>query len=180
MTKNQVQSDVTLEGLEIRVENIRIRLRASSATEVIQVLGSLLFEHGYVKETFVQAVLDREAKFPTGLQTQALGFAIPHTDTEHVLKPAVAIATLEKPVAFKAMGTEEAEVQAELVIMLAISDPSAVVPVLRSVVSIAENEPTLLAIRNAETAEQVLELVCAHINATIERMRPKSPGDPIH
>jgi PTS system galactitol-specific IIA component len=180
MKENHAQSHVTLEGLEIRVENIRTRLRASSATEVIQVLGSLLFEHGYVKESFVQAVLDREAKFPTGLQAQSLGFAIPHTDTEHVLRPAVAIATLETPVVFKAMGTEDAEVQAELVIMLAISDPSAVVPVLRSVVSIAEHEPTLLAIRDAASAQQILELVCTHINATIEQMRPESPGDHFH
>ena len=177
---NDSQTEVTLEGLAIRVDQIRTQVKAADAAEVIRMLGSLLFTNGYVKDTFVEAVLEREAKFPTGLQTQTLAFAIPHTDTEHVLKPAIAVATLEQPVVFKAMGTEDAEVKAEIVIMLAISDPAAVVHVLRSVISIAENEPTLQAIRRAGSPQEVKELIYAHIRATVTKMDRQSIHNSLH
>ena len=37
-----------------------------------------------MKETFGQALIDREAVFPTGLKTETFEIAIPHTDVEHV------------------------------------------------------------------------------------------------
>jgi galactitol PTS system EIIA component len=165
---------ITIEGLEVQEENIRIGLKASCATEVIQVLGQLLHENGYVKDTFIHACIEREAVFPTGLQSSSLGFAIPHTDTEHVIKPALAVAALEKPVLFKAMGTEDTEVQVEVVIMLAVSDPGSMVNVLRSVISIAQNEPVLLAVHKAQSEKEVVNLIDQHIRTTIGKMKAQS------
>ncbi len=155
--------DEALEGLSLRDENILVQAKAESREEIITRLGSLLFEHGFVKDTFVQAVLDREKVYPTGLQTPILGFAIPHTDTEHVNSPTVAIATLRQPVVFQAMGDPDTSVSVRVVMMLAISDPKAVVHVLRKVISILEDSEALTGLLGASSQEEIRRIVHTHI-----------------
>jgi hypothetical protein len=48
------------------------------------------------------------------------------------------------------------------------------VHVLRSVISIAENEPTLLAIRRAGSPEEIRDLISAHILASVEQLKQAS------
>ena len=70
------------------------------------------------------ALKEREKVFPTGLQIDDKGVAIPHTDMEHVNRSAIAIASLKNPVSFYQMGTSPDEgevVSVKLVIMLAIT-----------------------------------------------------------
>ena len=126
-----------------------------SSEEIIRKLGKLLLEEKYVKDSFVEAVLDREKIFPTGLQTTTIGFAIPHTDSEHVLKSTVAIATLKSPVTFIAMGSPGVEISVSIVMMLAISDPKKVVDTLRKVISVLENEVTIDKLVKATTKQEI-------------------------
>jgi len=156
------------EGLAIETENILVKAHANSSADIIRQLGSLLFQNGFVKDTYIQAVLDREELFPTGLQIPSLGFAIPHTDTEHVNKAAVAIATLDQPVTFRAMDNPDVEVPTNIVMMLAISDPKSVVTVLRKVISILEDEPALLILLNAKSKEEIRQVVYRHIRSMVD------------
>jgi PTS system galactitol-specific IIA component len=158
-----VDKDPPNDSLSINEENILVRLKAQNRAGVIRRLGGLLYENGYVKETYTQAVLDREEIFPTGLETTLLGFAIPHTDTEHVLRPAIAIATLEQPVVFQGMGAPDTSIPVKIVMMLAIRDPKAVVQTLRSVISILENEKALEALTKATNKQEIKEIVEDHM-----------------
>ena len=169
-----VSKGLPVESLDLHEKNILVNLKAGDRVEVIRRLGGLLYENGYVKDTFVQAVLDREEIFPTGLQTKLLGFAIPHTDSEHVLRPAIAVATLEQPVVFQAMGTPDVSIQVKIVMMLAISDPKAVVRVLRSVISILENEPALQALTKATRSQEIKQIVGDHIRSMAQILSPET------
>jgi PTS system galactitol-specific IIA component len=169
-----------LEGLDIRVENILVHAKADSREEIIRQLGSLLLEHGLVKDTFVQAVLDREKAYPTGLQTNILGFAIPHTDTEHVNSPALAIATLSQPVVFQAMGDPETSVSVQVVMMLAISDPKAVVHILRKVISILEDSEALTGLLGASSREEIKQIVRTHIQKMPDEISKESSTEISH
>jgi len=169
-----------LEGLALRDENILVQAKFDSREEIIRQLGSLLFEHGLVKDTFVQAVLDREKAFPTGLQTNILGFAIPHTDTEHVNSPALAIATLSQPVVFQAMGAPETSVSVRVVMMLAISDPKAVVHVLRKVISILEDSEALTGLLGASSREEIRKIVYTHIQKMPDEISRESSTEISH
>jgi len=161
-------NELNLEGLAIETENILVKAHVNNSDEIMRQLGSLLFQNGFVKDTYIQAVLDREKIFPTGLQTNILGFAIPHTDTEHVNKPAVAIATLDQPVTFRAMDNLEVEIPVNIVMMLAISDPKSVVNVLRKVISILEDEPALFILLKATTKEEIKQAVYLHIGSMVD------------
>ena len=169
-----------VENLTIHEENIVVKMDAADRVEVIRRLGGLLFQHGYVKESYVKAVLDREVVFPTGLQTNLLGMAIPHTDTEHVIKPALAIATLTNPVIFQAMGSPETEVPVTIVMMLAISDPKAVMPVLRSVLFILEKSEALEALTQATSELEIKDVVQNHIQSMTSLLSSETTAEDTH
>lgn len=60
-----------------------------------------MFEKGYVKSTYIDAVLEREKTLPTGLDIGEMCVAIPHTDSKHVNESNVALAVLKNPVEFR-------------------------------------------------------------------------------
>src|SRR5688572_13356611 len=82
--------------------------------EAILTLAALLRDGGYVKDSFGAAVLAREDVFPTGLPTQPVGVAIPHTDVEHVNNSALAVGILSQPVVFMEMGSFDGQVDVEI------------------------------------------------------------------
>jgi len=131
--------------------------------KIIKKLGALLFEQGFVKDSFTQAVLDREVVYPTGLKARVTGVAVPHTDTEHVKKSAVAIATLKNPIIFNGMGAPKTEVSVFIVMMLAIHDQKLVIDILRKVILIIEKDEVLKEILAANEPQTIKEIMQKHI-----------------
>lgn len=130
------------------------------ATEVIEYLAGLLYQGGFVKETYLEAILKREKEFPTGLFLTGYNIAIPHTETCEVNQAAIAVAVLKKPIIFRYMADPSQEVPVSLVFMLAIKDPKAQVPVLAQIMKIVGREEKLKALVNAEdqaTFKDILE-----------------------
>ena len=95
-------------------------LKAGSSDEVFQQLGGLLVSEGYCKSSYVQALIEREKDFPTGINMGNIGIAIPHTDKEHVIKGAVAIGVLKEPCISIRWETNDENVEAKLIFMLAV------------------------------------------------------------
>lgn len=136
--------------------------KAASKEEVLTKLAGLLGKYGYVKESFYQALLEREESYPTGLQTSVIGVAIPHADTGHVIKPALAIATLEAPVFFQAMDNPQEKIPVELVIVMAIKEPAMQLKSLQKIMQILQDENTLTKLRQAQKAKEILVLMKQH------------------
>lgn len=117
-----------------------VQLAATTAQEVITTLGQKLHEAGYVRDTFAQAALDREAQLPTGLPLDGrFNAAIPHTDIEHVIKPALALATLPQPVDFQNMIDPEEAVPVRLVILMAMEEAKSQVEMLQEIAAVLQN-----------------------------------------
>lgn len=115
-----------------------VRPQATTSTELLTQVAALAVEAGYAHDTFAQAIIDREVVFPTGLPTPT-PIAIPHTDVQHVRRPALAAALLEPAISFGEMGgTGEATVAVRLVIALLVTDPTAQVPLLGQVLQAAQ------------------------------------------
>lgn len=92
---------------KLNTEMIKLNLEAKNTDQIFEKLGGEFVERGYCKESYVQALKDREAEFPTGITMASGGVAIPHTDASHVLKKGIAFATLKEPVQFVEMGTDD-------------------------------------------------------------------------
>lgn len=111
-----------------------------TSDEVIQAIGGKLFEAGFVKESFVQAAIDRESNLPTGLPLGGkINAAIPHTEIEHVLKPALGMATLMNEVEFRNMVSPTDSVPVRLVFLLALEQPKAQIEMLQEVAGVLQN-----------------------------------------
>lgn len=134
-------------------------LEAASADEVLEKVGDAVIRAGYAKESYVQALKDREKDYPTGLDVDGIGVAIPHTSVEHVLKSGVAIATLKEPVTFVQMGTDDETTGVEVVFMLAVTDPSGHIDELQQILAILQDTAVLQKLMNAENAQQLIELI---------------------
>lgn len=111
--------------------------------EILKKLGAELCRSGHVKESYIQAVCDREKVFPTGLPMSGCGIAIPHADKEHVNNEAMIVGVLNEPVEFQVMGSESDMVGARLVFMLAIKDPQAQLDMLQKLIAGCQDEGVL-------------------------------------
>lgn len=149
MTTNHVVSD----------KWIMPRLQVDSWQEVIQQLGGLLVGQDVVKESYIKAVLERETVFPTGLPLGKINVAIPHTDTRHVQRPAIAVATLAKPVLFGNMGEPGSELAVQIVFLLAMTDPQAQVGLLQSLVAAFQNGEVLERLLQAAMPEDIVRIM---------------------
>lgn len=138
---------------------IKLKLRAENWEEVLRVMGTTLVEHGYVRATYIKALIDRENEFPTGIATNNVGVAIPHTDASHVKKTTVAVAVLDKSVPFSLMGSDEGSVDVDIVFMLAVNNPEKHLVFLQKLMGIFQKEEVLLDIKNAEDPKAIAEIL---------------------
>ena len=143
--------------LVLNTDLIRIFSEPISKEDAMKSLASLLEERGFVKNTFSKAVLDREIVFPTGLPTQPYGIAIPHTDSEHVNRGAIAVGILRFPVAFQEMGDLDSLVDVSIISMLAIDDPKLVIPTLRKLAGAFQDTEFLNGLKFAESPDNVID-----------------------
>jgi PTS system galactitol-specific IIA component len=65
--------------------------------------------------------------------------AIPHTEIEHVLKPALGMATLKNEVDFRNMVSPTESVPVRLVFLLALEQPKAQIEMLQEVAGVLQN-----------------------------------------
>ncbi len=145
---------------ELSESLVMIGLDAKTNVEVIEALGGRLTEEGYGKDSYVQALKEREVEFPTGLDVDGVGVAIPHPSAEHVQKSAIAIATLAHPVAFEEMGMPEGNtVDVSLVFMLAVADPKAHLEELQRIIAIVQDRDVLMHIIESKDVQEVIETI---------------------
>ena len=144
------------EIFEINVKNI------SSKEEALTYLSDKLIEKGIVKESYKEAILNREKVFPTGLQFEKYGIAIPHTDVEHVHKEQIAVMTLENPVSFYQMGTNDVEVSVKVIFMLALKEAHSQLTILQQLIEILQDKEIMESLMNMDeytTSKEVKDLL---------------------
>lgn len=130
-------------------------MSAENSSDAIKQLGQLLQEQGYTEDSFVDAVIEREKVFATGLPTPEIQVAIPHTDPEHVRRTAIAIGVLPEPVAFGEMGNPAATVDVSIVCVLAVKEADFLVSLLQELVAIFQDPEILHQLVAASSAGEV-------------------------
>lgn len=82
-----------------------LKSKGTTKEAVLREVGTILCEKGVVKESFVPAIIGREANYPTGIDLSpiAVGLpnvAIPHTDPRHCKDELIVFVKLERAVTF--------------------------------------------------------------------------------
>ena len=138
---------------------IELNVEQNSRDSLLKYMGGKLLAENIVKETYPQAIVDREKEFPTGILCRNISIAIPHTTGEHVNEPKIAVSVLKNPVEFCMMGEPEQKVNASVIIMIAINNPDMQIDFLQKLVTVIENHELLLNVKNAASIDEVYELL---------------------
>lgn len=143
----------------IQPDLIFLNVVAKDQKQAISYLANQLIQKQIVKPSYLEAILNREQDYPTGLQTQGGGVAIPHTDPSHVNLEAVTIGVLKQPVTFRLMENPGQSIEVDLIFMLAMKEPNSQIEMLQALVSIFQDPHCLAELRRAQSADQVLRVL---------------------
>ena len=138
---------------------IVLRVNKPTYEEVLEELSNAAIKAGYAKPGYHKAILEREAKYPTGLHIPLIEVAIPHADAEWAIKPSVTIGILEKPVAFGSMDGSGGDVMAGLVFMLTIEEPKDHINFLRAFSNVMGQPEILVEFAKSGNSEMIIEKI---------------------
>jgi len=138
--------------------NILLGLVADSRDDCIRKICAAMVKNGYIGEDYAEAVITRENEFPTGLPTEGAIVAIPHSNQGQVFRTGAAVAVLKSPVGFYNMVDPESLLMAEIVFILANSDPDKQLDDLRDLMDCLSDSEMLISIRDADTASEIAEI----------------------
>ena len=84
-------------------ELVILDLDVDNIDDLLKTVGKKLFDMKYVTETFVDAIIEREHLYPTGLTTSSFPIAVPHANTTHVSKKGVVFVKLNEGITVNEM-----------------------------------------------------------------------------
>jgi len=136
-------------------------LVAESSDGVVRALAQRLLAAGHVRPSFEGAVITREKRSPTGLPFPGQAVAMPHAEPDHVVSPAIAVASLAKPVFFRQMGAPGTRLEVSLVVMPALTDKEQAAGELSRLVGLLQNDALRSALVQAATSRAIYEALVA-------------------
>lgn len=90
--------------------------------------------------------------------------AIPHTDPEHVKKPVISIARMNKPVTFHEMGQHNQTVEVELIFTLALNDKQNHLETIQQLIGLFSESETMIKLKQASTEKELMDIICQAIS----------------
>jgi PTS system galactitol-specific IIA component len=165
-----------LTGVVMQIEDILKEdcvienLRASTKEEALSAMCQILLSRGYVKDSFPQAILERERLYPSGLPMEGHKIAIPHTDAEHVNTSVILFARLEKPLEFSSMGDPDEKIQVQLISMFALAEKKQIGTMLEILITAYSDNAVLDSILKAPSAKEIYRIL---YNAVGDRLKDK-------
>ncbi|GAB6085892.1 PTS sugar transporter subunit IIA [Alkaliphilus crotonatoxidans] len=132
-------------------------LTFSENLEALRFLSDKLYQGGYVKESYQEAIVEREMNYPTGLPSVDIKIAIPHCDYKLVNRAAIAIGILKEPVIFRSMDDPERELEVHIIMMLALDQPHGHLNMLQKIINLVKDQEVLKGICKAASSEEVME-----------------------
>ncbi len=127
-------------------------LVARDRSDALQKMAAMLVEKGYCRETFPDAILDRERIHPSGLPMSGHKIAIPHADAEHVTSSTILFARLKEPVEWRSMGSIDDRLSVRLVSMFALKEKTLIGDMLETLITVYQHDEILDALIEAENA----------------------------
>ena len=144
-----------------RPELVFFDFEATDEWDFFAKMSDTLKERGYVRDSWHDAICAREKSFPTGLQFEKIGIAIPHVDPENIVKPYIAIIKPKAPIDFAPMADMvDHPVHTELIINLGLlAHAEDQVAVLQAMMGIFMDEEATAEIMAQDTPEGIIDAI---------------------
>lgn len=130
---------------------------AGNKEEALMLTFQKLYGEGCVENSFYEGCIQREKKFPTGLETE-IPVAIPHTDSIHVKSPAVCVLKLKRPVAFSLMEDDSRQIKVDFVFNMALKSNDDQLGMLNKIIG---------TVQNGEFLQKAKTMFCEELEAVL-------------
>lgn len=131
--------------------------------EAISYISDYLEGKGYVNKEYVNATIKREHVYPTGLATKPIGIAVPHSERENVIEPAVIMGICKEPIEFCKMEDSKSKMSVGVVFLLALKGENSHLNYLRNIVGYCKDEENLKKLYYAESKDKAYEIFMSKI-----------------
>lgn len=143
----------------IKPEMMWLNVEEKEQDAIFQLVAEEGKKRGFVRDHFLTKLTGREQEFPTGLQLDGYGVAIPHTDPDCIIKQFIAVLTTASPVPFQSMEKRDTEVGVNVIFVLGLNEPHSQLDALQTLMALIQNKANMEQIVNANTKEEVLALL---------------------
>ncbi len=132
---------------------------AEDANELLALVYQQLLKDDYVEPGFLEALLQREKQYPTGLQGKYQAIAIPHADPIYVKRSFIAAVRSAQPLQFKEMSGQGKCLEVQIIFILGLKDGQKQLNSLGALIELfVRSSESALAFMQAETIEECLEI----------------------
>lgn len=138
-------------------ELIDLHITVQNEEELFELIAKRLQQTGYVNSGYLEGIKSREQVFPTGLITEYLNIALPHSDTDYIERPFIYIARTTKPIKVKQMGDNQ-EMEVRDLFFLGIKEPTKQVGLLQELMILFQNEAFVEELKAISENEQLFNL----------------------
>lgn len=97
-------------------------INLSTQTDLFRFMADVLQQKKYIEKPFLKAVIQREARFPTGMQLQDCGVAIPHTDPQFIKRSFIFFVRPQQPLLFHKMEDPQQTLAVSFVLLLGLDN----------------------------------------------------------
>jgi Phosphotransferase system mannitol/fructose-specific IIA domain (Ntr-type) len=137
---------------------IETKMTVVDSASVITKIGKKLMQAGLVNNDFIEAVINREIEYPTGLPTK-IPVALCHTDPEYVKCSFLTVATLETPVQFHEMGNPNNIQEVKIVFFLGILNKDKHIDILKNIMKFIQSEKLLQSICTTDSKPEIKKIL---------------------
>lgn len=128
--------------------------------EALREMADYLYSIGVVKGTYGDSVIERENKYPTGIDTDPIPVAIPHSEREEVIKTAILVGQTKKGgVRFQKIEGDGFWVLSKVIFMLAVDTDQGQLEVISQLMNVIQDPDVVSRIVEAETTEEIEAIV---------------------
>lgn len=148
--------------MEVRTVNINFTDAGediSTYHEAIRFAGNILIKQGLIEPQYIDACIDREVDFPTGLLLESgLGVAMPHGNSNFVNDDSISVVRTLRPITFGRMEDKSLTVDCHLIFNLALASGENHLTILRKLIRLFQDTEFIEACRTLP-ADKAADLV---------------------
>lgn len=142
----------------ISKELFTIKQFSGDQEELFSYVANQLLDRNFVTSTYLEAIIERESKFPTGLKTALYDVAIPHTDPDYVLNPFVFILKTNSNTKFLQMGSvisEDQSVYPKFIFFLGFNKGEIQLEILQELMTLFNDTERMKRLENSTNFEEI-------------------------
>ena len=143
--------------LNLPENDIFLGIEAESSEEALAIVCAKLLDEVKIKEGYLEAILAREAEYPTGLDLEGINVAIPHTDWIWSNTTQLVVATFAKPVTWHSMEDPDETVDVSMMIMSLFDDPSHQIEALTKIMGVVQDQGLVARLAGSSSVQEIAQ-----------------------